>query len=269
MKINFARQSFLGDKSEEQISSVRVAIIGLGGGGSHICQQLAHVGVEEFLLFDPDIVEDTNLNRLVGASLEDVENKEKKVDIAKRTIARLSGKAKVEAYHVRWQEKLVALKSCDIIFGCVDGLLQRRDLEAFSRRYLIPYIDIGMDVHKVGSDPPRVAGQVILSVPGYACMQCMGFLRKENLDKEGAQYGDAGGNPQVVWCNGVLASTAVALAIDLITDWSGSLRSPVYLSYDGNRNTMEPDKRLQFIDLTECPHYPVDQIGDPKYRRLE
>ena len=61
------RQSFLGANSEEAFSKCHAAIIGLGGGGSHIAQQLAHLGVGNFVLFDPDHVEKTNLNRLVGS----------------------------------------------------------------------------------------------------------------------------------------------------------------------------------------------------------
>ena len=49
-----------------------VGIVGLGGGGSHIVQQLAHIGIHYFTCFDGDVVEYTNLNRLVGAIASDV-----------------------------------------------------------------------------------------------------------------------------------------------------------------------------------------------------
>jgi tRNA A37 threonylcarbamoyladenosine dehydratase len=64
----------------------RAALVGLGGGGSHVAQQLAHIGLGNFLLIDPDFIEDTNLNRLVGATLEDVKLGTAKVDIAERVI---------------------------------------------------------------------------------------------------------------------------------------------------------------------------------------
>jgi len=66
------RQSFLGANSDKVFSQCRVGVIGLGGGGSHIAQQLAHLGVSNFVLVDPDHVEETNLNRLVGATKKDV-----------------------------------------------------------------------------------------------------------------------------------------------------------------------------------------------------
>jgi len=264
----YARQSFLGEDSQERISHAKVAIIGLGGGGSHIVQQLAHLGFQNYLLLDPDRIDETNLNRLVSGTIADVENGMYKVDIAKRTIVRLCSNSRVEAYVEKWHNKLDELKECDLIFGCVEGFIQRRDVEAFARRFLIPFIDIGMDVHSIDEEVPRIAGQIILSMPGYACMNCIRFLTDENLKKEASRYGDAGGNPQVVWSNGILASVAVGLAIDLITDWSKTLRTAVFLSYDGNDNTVKQDNRMQFINLNECSHYPLKEIGEPKFRPI-
>jgi hypothetical protein len=66
-------------------------------------------------------------------------------------------------------------------------------------------------------------GSTILSSPGEFCMRCMGFLSDEKLAQEAARYGNVGGRPQVVWPNGVLASTAVGLAVDLVTNWTRSI----------------------------------------------
>lgn len=52
---------------QSQLATIRVAIAGLGKTGSHIAQQLAYVGIPDFVLIDPDAVDLTNLNRLVGA----------------------------------------------------------------------------------------------------------------------------------------------------------------------------------------------------------
>ena len=70
-QVRFTRQSFLGQDSQTAIEGAAIGIVGLGGGGSHILQQCAHLGVRRFRLFDADAVDHTNLNRLVGASLVD------------------------------------------------------------------------------------------------------------------------------------------------------------------------------------------------------
>src|SRR4051794_37025638 len=80
----YSRQSFLGSIATEHFASSIVAIVGLGGGGSHVAQQLAHLGLQHVQLFDGDRAETSNLNRLVGASPDDAKCSALKVDIAER-----------------------------------------------------------------------------------------------------------------------------------------------------------------------------------------
>jgi molybdopterin-synthase adenylyltransferase len=262
------RQSFLGPDSDRQIGSAKIGIIGLGGGGSHVTQQLAHVGFSDYVLFDPDIVKYHNLNRLVGGTVADAKARRRKINVARRTILGLKPAATVEGHPVRWQDKPARLRNCDVVLGCTDGFNERRELEAFTRRHLIPYIDIGVDVHQAGDEPPRMAGQVIVSMPGDLCMWCMGFLTPLTVEREAVAYGKAGHRPQVVWANGVLASTAVGLVVDLLTDWTKSLRSRAYLCYDANTGHVYPHKRLEFLADCECTHYPCDEVGSPLLKAI-
>lgn len=260
----YSRQSFLGDNSENIFSNCSVGIVGLGGGGMHIAQQLAHIGFKNYVLYDAQTIELSNLNRMVGATLEDVKNKLLKIDIAERVIKNLQDNTSILKFPTRWQENPDALRGCDIIFGCVDGFSERSELESCSRRYLIPYIDIGMDVFP----PARVAGQVILSMPGGPCLRCLDFLNEEKMALEAGVYGAAGPNPQVVWSNGALASTAVGVAVNLLTDWSSSLREEVYLSYDGNSNLISVHPKAIYKSYNKCDHYPLDNIGDPIFEKI-
>jgi len=257
----FSRQSFLGATSESLIASARVGVVGLGGGGSHIVQQLAHIGFQKFALFDGDVVEESNLNRLIGARSLDVAAETPKLHIAKTVIFGLQPAAVVRGFGGRWQEKPELLRECDIVFGCVDGYRGRLELEVACRRYLMHYIDIGMDVH--GEKPPVIGGQVILSSPGNPCMRCMGFLTDEKLTKEAERYGKAGVRPQVVWPNGVLASTAVGIAVNLITGWTGTPVGHAYFVYDGNESTVKESPMLRRFKATPCPHYNDSDVGDP------
>jgi molybdopterin-synthase adenylyltransferase len=58
------------------------------------------------------------------------------------------------------------LRACHVIIGCVDSYRERDELERFARRFLIAYIDIGMDVHPLDNGLV-VGGQVVLSLPGH------------------------------------------------------------------------------------------------------
>lgn len=99
-------------------------------------------------------------------------------------------------------------------------------------------------------------------------MRCMGFLTDEQLAQEAARYGDAGGQPQVIWPNGVLASTAVGLCLDLVTDWTRRRRSHAYLVYDGNEGTIKESISLRNMGVRACPHFSDTNIGDPLLVKL-
>src|SRR5262249_31739922 len=45
-----SRQSFLGPDSSEALAAATIGVVGVGGGGSQIVQQLAHVGIGGYVL---------------------------------------------------------------------------------------------------------------------------------------------------------------------------------------------------------------------------
>lgn len=256
----YSRQSFLGENSEETFKRLKLGVVGLSGGGSHIVQQTAHIGFKNYVLADPECVDDySNLNRIVGATLQDALDQKPKFEVFRRLVLGLHPDAKIEGGQKNWEEVRDQLKMCDIVFGCLDTVLGRRDLENFCRRYLIPYIDIGMGV-ETSTTPYAMFGQVQLSTPGCPCLTCNGFINEESLKKEANNYGQKAKRPQVVWPNGLLASTAVGIAIDMITGWTGNLREADYLSYDGNFNTLTPHLVKNYRS-NNCPHFLIEDSG--------
>lgn len=264
-----SRQSFLGISSDQVLADARVGIIGLCGGGSHVAQQLAHIGIGKFVLCDPDIVENSNLNRMVGACRQDVEGRRSKVDVITQRVLAINPAATIRKAAGTWQSSANELRQCLAVFGCVDSFQERAQLETMCRRFLIPYFDIGMDV-TTSSGEYTISGQVILSMPGLPCMRCMGFITDEILASEARRYGSAGGRPQVVWPNGVLASTAVGLFMSTILPWQRRVETPLYLEYDGNAFRVFPSNRLKIVAGTKCQHFSgLDDLGDPFFGRPE
>lgn len=257
-----SRQNFLGNHCDEVLTSSRIGIIGLCGGGSHVAQQLAHIGIGRFVAADFDHVEDPNLNRMVGTCPADAELRRPKNEVIKEVIHRINPNADVEIVG-RWENHGDLLRTCDIVIGCVDSFTARDELEKFCRRFLIPYIDVGMDVHQVSSGY-CISGQVALSMPGGHCLWCHGILTEERLAQEQRKYGAAGGKPQVIWPNGVLASIAVGHAVSLLLPWSTDLLQLSLIEYDGNRHITRPGARLQFLKDMPCPHHAAEELlGDP------
>lgn len=259
------RQSFLGPNSGIVLDAATIGIVGLGGGGSHVVQQAAHMGIGGYVNVDPQTIEDTNTNRLVGGTPADVDSERPKTDIAQRLIRGLQPHARVVSVRDSWHAATDQLKTADIIVGAVDSFKEREQLERFTRRYLIPHIDIGMDVHDLGKKGFLVSGQVILSSPGSPCLRCCGLITDDRLKREANRYGAAGGRPQVVWSNGVLASTAIGLLTQILTPWYGNPPAFVYLEYDGNKGTVSRSAYMDTLRECICPHHPPGETGDPMF----
>jgi hypothetical protein len=120
-----------------------------------------------------------------------------------------------------------------------------------------------MDVHNIGGRF-AIAGQVALSLPEYPCLKCMGIVREDDLARE--KYGAAGGRPQVVWPNGLLASVAVGLVVEMLTPWFEPAGASVLLNYDGNGQELRTHPWVASHTRDKCPHYPLTQTGDPFFR---
>jgi len=259
------RQSFLGRDSDHVLDAATVGLVGLGGGGSHHAQQLAHVGIGGFVLVDPDTIGLTNTNRSVGGTLADVEAELPKVDIAARVIRGINPGARIKTLESDWRLVLDELKDCDVILGAVDSFTGRDELEKFARRFLIPYVDVGMDVLELPDGQFLISGQVIMSMPGGPCLRCCHFITDERVQREAERYGAAGGRPQVVWPNGLLASTAVGIVLELLTPWHRSRSGFVYMEYDGNRRTVSVSHWMKDLEHRQCPHYPPVETGEPGF----
>lgn len=256
-----SRQSFLGKRSDRVLRDARIAIVGLCGGGSHVAQQLAHVGVGHFVLLDGDSVEESNLNRMIGSRPKHAQSRAPKADVIRDLVTSISPGAEVVAKASTWQENHLVLRECSAVFGCVDSFLARDELEKYCRRYLVPYIDIGMHVQDLGN-AFSVSGQVVLSIPGMPCMRCLGFLSDTLVASEVQRYGAAGPRPQVVWPNGILASTAVGLFVQMVTPWMKQ-DLPLYLEYDGNRPALNPSRFASHLESRPCRHFTsAEDLGD-------
>lgn len=250
--------ALFGAAGQERLEDAHVAVVGAGGLGSHVAQQLAHLGVRRFSLIDPDRVETSNLNRLIGATPQDAEDNLLKVEVAKRMILAVRPEAFVAVTAGAIDKNL--LGNVDAVFGCLDEDAPRLLLtEACSRR-AIPYIDSASDA---GEDDGFLwyGGRVVVSHDGRRCLSCCGELDQRELalaamapDQRAADaaiYGVdrsllAGGGPSVVSVNGVVASLAVTEFLALVT----GLREPIgRLNYHGHRGIVTS---LEEVDSSNC-----------------
>lgn len=173
-----ARQSLaLGAAFNCTMKSLRIGVVGAGGTGSPLIQQLGRMGAGQLALFDPDTVEISNLNRLYGATYDDAVKGRKKVEVAKRELERMGLGTKVVTFDA-WigaPECREALKSMDLVFGCTDDHDGRGLLNRLAYFYLIPVIDLGLALRvseRHGESVLDADGRVTVLEPGASCLIC-------------------------------------------------------------------------------------------------
>jgi hypothetical protein len=247
-----------GEEGQRKLTACRVGIVGLGGLGSHVAQSLAYLGVGVIVLIDDDVVEATNLNRLVGGTPEDAERRRLKVDVASRLIQQVNPDANIYARpdNLRSRAVLELLTECDIIFGCVDNDAARLILTELSTAYEIVLIDCATEIF-VETDHLEYGGRVVFARPGDFCLLCARQLDKERaawelkspierevLDAHGYGLGDDVPAPAVISLNGVIANLAVT---EFMLSVAGIREPERMLHYQGSRGivTASRDKRSE------------------------
>jgi molybdopterin/thiamine biosynthesis adenylyltransferase len=215
-----------GDEGQASLAEFSVSIVGLGGTGSVIAQQLAHLGISKFLLVDPDNLDETNLNRVVGSRLDDVGTP--KVDVAAAMIHRINPDAHiiVNKGDVRDQPIVRELLNTDFFFCCTDSQGSRAVLTQFAYQYVVPGIDMGVAIYASEGNVSHISGRVQMLAPGLPCLLCASVLDPERVRRElltdearsADKYiiGDVVPQPAVISINSAACSLAVTMFLSAV-----------------------------------------------------
>jgi len=134
----YERQNLINDLHIPQIASV----VGCGGTGFWTALLLAMSGVDELILIDSDIVEVSNLNRLL---LEESAVGKKKAEALKELISRVRKGIRIEIQDSRIEKPI----DCQIlrgdVFCCTDNLKSQQIICAFCKKNDLDYQRIGYD----------------------------------------------------------------------------------------------------------------------------
>jgi hypothetical protein len=250
----FARQVLaLGKNGQRQIRNLRFGVVGIGGIGSVVFAQLAHLGAGEILIMDGDVTSRSNLSRMIGARIEDIDNK-KKVHVAVRYASEAELPSKVLAYphHLATDHHLQILTTCDIIVSCVDRHTPRSLLNRLAYNAAIPIIDLGTgfkvdDAGVMAGD----AGRVVVIGPGKPCLGCWGHLdsdalrveamcenERESLAAEGYIAGAVVDQPSVMPFNTMVAGAGVVEVLRMVTGFAGMEAPPKRLAFSFRDGTV-------------------------------
>ncbi len=175
-----------------RLSKFRIAVIGASGTGSLIVELLSRAGAGEIVLFEFDVADRSNLNRVLHLRQRDVETKRGKAERLQEAVRETELPTKVTVTRggdIRDAAVAEELRGCDILIGCVDRDWPRLILCEIAYQFLIPYIDLGSEIGAVGDAIQSLDARVSYIAPDRPCLLCAKIISEERIRLEG--YGEA------------------------------------------------------------------------------
>jgi len=264
----FDRQRLaLGHAGQAALRDLHVAVVGMGGTGSVVFLQLAHLGIRRITVIDGDRVGASNVSRILGATADDAE-RTWKVDVAARYAERLGIGTEVNCLrgHLGQDVSPAEVEGCDLVLSCVDRHLPRALLNRLSYDKAVPVIDMG-SAFRVNSEGKVVAGagRVVVVGPGRPCLACWGHIdpnrmRIESLSEtdrarevaDGYIDGAEVAQPSVVAFNTAIGGAAVVELMRLVTEFAGADDPPMRLSFDFETGTVRRNRLPQGYGCRIC-----------------
>jgi molybdopterin/thiamine biosynthesis adenylyltransferase len=235
----YDRQARLfGANGQQLLSELHVGIIGLGGVGSIANELFARVGIGHLSLVDPEDLEVSNIPRVVGSTLADVNTP--KVELARRVALAANPDARVDALVASVVDDHAArqLRTCDVLILAADTMQARLVTNALAHQYLVPTYQLGSKV-QVARDTGAVLDVFSVVRPVFpgsgGCLLCNGLISADRLadeahsdsERRAQRYVDEPGviAPSVITLNAVGAALAcndvMMRAVGLRTEHSG------------------------------------------------
>jgi hypothetical protein len=212
-------QSALGD--------LHIGVVGCGGTGSAVAEQLVRLGARSMLLIDPDTLTVSNTTRVYGSNQADVGSA--KVDALAAHLRSIAPDALLDTHTESILNETVArtLTECDVVFGCTDDNAGRLVLTRIASYYLVPYIDCGVLISSTEGAIESILGRVTTQVPGAACLICRSRIdlaraaaeqlpesERASLQREGYAPELGRAEPAVITFTTAVAAQAVTELLD-------------------------------------------------------
>lgn len=162
-----------GPAIQEALGELHIGIVGCGGTGSAVGEQLARLGVRHFTLIDPDQLSLSNTTRVYGSSPTDIGRP--KTELLADALCRIAPDSAVTSIPAMVTLESVArrLLDCDLVFGCTDDNAGRLVLSRFATYFLTPVIDCGVVLSSDSNEMlTGIDGRITTLVPGQGCLVC-------------------------------------------------------------------------------------------------
>lgn len=142
MREEFTRTAMLiGEESVKKLSSVHIAVFGIGGVGGYVTEALARCGVGAFDLIDNDTVNITNINRQIIATHDTVGRY--KTEVMRERILSINPEAKVSVHNTFYlpeNSNEFDFKKYDYIVDAVDTVTAKIEIIINAKKAGTPII---------------------------------------------------------------------------------------------------------------------------------
>lgn len=225
-----------GEQGQMFLETLKVGIVGLGGTGSCVAEDLARMGISDFVLVDNDTIEPSNVTRVYGTTYCDVTAKRPRAKtlVARNNIKRIRPKAKVKTLSISVMDSraVTPLKDCDLIFSCTDRHTPRSIVDEIGYQYYIPVIDVGAGLNRVGDSVSGGTVRASIVGPDLPCLFCQHVIRPDVIASEALPDGERTGlqnegyipglseAPSLIGFTTMAAALGVNLFIDLLFDFT-------------------------------------------------
>jgi len=220
------------------LGDLRIGIVGCGGTGSAVAEQLVRLGVRHLILIDADTLTESNVTRVYGSTPAAVG--QAKVKVLHDHLCSIAPDMKCEVVNsmVTMERTARHLVSCDIVFGCTDDNAGRLVLSRFSTFFATPVIDVGVLLTSDHSgNLAGIDGRVTTLSPGAACLVCRERVdlaraavelrspeERRRLEDEGYAPALAGIEPAVVTFTSAIASAAINEVLERLVGFGSTPR---------------------------------------------
>lgn len=236
-----------GKGGQRNIARLRILVIGAGGTASAVLLQLGYLGAADVTTIDPDRVDETSLNRLIGAGSGDIGLF--KVDIARRMMGFISPATRFTPIvgDIVDADKAAILPGFDLVFLCTDSHASRAVANQAAYQYGVPTIDMGVNITVASDRISHITGRVQMLAPGLPCLTCTRALDPEQIRRELLNPEQRAADPYftglhepqpaVISLNTSMASLAITMFLGAVTPVPAAARFQIY---DGMRGTVRP-----------------------------
>ena len=143
MNIFNRTELLIGNTGLEKLKNSTVAIFGIGGVGSYAVEALARSGIGNIVLIDHDIIDETNINRQLHATIDTIGLP--KVQVMKDRILKINPELNVVTYQSFFDEEnkdtiFDNLSKVDYIIDAIDSIASKVSLCVTATTLNIPII---------------------------------------------------------------------------------------------------------------------------------